>query len=349
MWTDRVSTPPSDGRTELGRDPDLISDGLAALERMLAAPAARRALSGFQADLAGARNKLACLFGLQRMLASFQELAECHDDITAATQALARGVNTWPELLAKVSRAMDLSASMVDAADAGSWAESIPLWAGRLRASNGDLPAAVIGQDLETLEAVIDRHKRAVSLGRIYTGARMLRVLEELLIGGWSFGLSSMWDTLTRLDVDQAPGSRMAEFLPALERVCGHMQVLSWACIGWRELLHEVRYVADQCTAGVTENLDRAWADVSATSRRLLALSGLESARYLDAIDAELQTALDESDFQRAVSSFGSFHAQARRYRRAAEERLSRAVCELERVNAPLMAVTALLAVPPSA
>jgi hypothetical protein len=324
----------------LGHDPGLVSDGLIALQEEIKAPHVRRALAEFQADFARTDDRLMKLFALQRLLARFQELDECNERIEAEVLDLNAGAEDWQRLQLIVGQSIDLSSRLARAADAVTWTGSAPLWAERLGEGNATLLEAAQSQDLESVEMIADRQKRAIQLGEPYASARMLHVLEELHTSDLLTGVGAMLTALTGAGASAVAVSAVAGMLSALERVCARLHSLASACVGWRELLHELRFVADECRAHGPENLDRAWADISATSRRMLDQSAADPAtslpRNLDAIDLALQESLDQADFDRALAGLTEFFGLARACRRWADAQLNQAVSELEGVRQPL-------------
>jgi hypothetical protein len=319
----------------LGSDPDVVGAGLQALARAMLDTDVHMAVVRFRGDFELAQTRIARLGGLNKLQTLLQDLEGQQHLIEAEIVKPDTADRVWAQAKPHIDAAIAISAQIASEREPITLAGSTPLWVERLAASSQDMQTALAKLDLETLEAALDRLSRVIDLGSGFISSRLLSTVDDLLRSGLGTQMTALRDLLVTLKVEEAIVAQFNALLAALARVSTRLRTLSADYQGWHGLLSELRFIKDALDSNF-ENLDRAWVDISKTSRSLIAGSPEEWALDMIRIDGNLQAVLEEQSIATASDLLEQYFELARKRRLMVVGRLLLAADALQPTSAGL-------------
>jgi hypothetical protein len=321
--------------TPLGSDPDIVGAGLQALARAMLDTDVQLAVVRFRGDFEFAQARIGRLGGLNKLQTLLQDLEGQQHLIEAEIITPDTADHVWAQAKPSIAAAIAISAQIAGEREQITLAGSTPLWVERLAASGEDMQTALAKLDLETLEAALDRLSRVIDLGSAFISSRLLATVDDLLRSGLEAQMTALCDLLVELKVEEAIVAEFNALLAALARLSTSLRALSADYQGWHGLLSELRFIEDALDSNF-QNLDRAWVDISKTSRSLIAGSTEEWALEMIRIDGNLQAVLEEQSVTKACDLLEQYLELARKRRLMVVGRLLLAADELQRISAGL-------------
>lgn len=319
----------------LGQDLDIIGSGLEALTRAMLDPGVQASVARFRGDFEFARVRIARLGILSALQTLLQDLERQQHQIEAEIVKPDTADQVWARSKPLIAAAIATGAQIAGDREHIALAGSTPLWMERLTASSEDMQTALAKFDMETLEAALDRLSRVIDLGSTFISGRLLFTMDDLQRSGLEEHMTALRDQLVELKVEEANVAEFNALLAALARLNTSLRPLSADYQGWHGLLSELRFTEDALDSNF-QNLDRAWVDVSKTSRSLIAGSAEEWALDMMRIDGNLQAVLEEQSIAKARDLLSQYSELARRRRQTAVRRLLLAAGGLQRASAAL-------------
>jgi hypothetical protein len=319
----------------LGSDPDIVGAGLQALAQAMLDADVHMAVARFRGDFELAQARIARLGGLNKLQTLLQDLEGQQHLIEAEIIKPDTADHVWAQAKPLIVAALAISAQIAGERERITLAGSTPLWVERLAASGEDMQTALAKLDMETLEAALDRLSRVVDLGSAFISSRLLATVDDLLRSGLEAQMTALRDLLVELKVEEAIVAEFNALLAALARLSKSLRGLSADFQGWHGVVSELRFIREALDSNF-QNLDRAWVDISKTSRNLIAGSTEEWALDMIRIDGNLQAVLEEQSVAKASALLEQYLELARRRRLMVVGRLLLAADELQRTGVAL-------------
>jgi hypothetical protein len=319
----------------LGNAPDIIGSGLQALAKAMRDPNVQVSVARFRSDFEYAQVRIARLGMLNKLQTLLQDLEGQQHQIEAEIVKPETADQVWSHAGPFIAGAIATGAQIASEREQITLAGSTPLWVERLAASGEDMQMALAKLDMETLEAALDRLSRVIDLGSAFISGRLLSTVDDLLRSGLEDQMTILRDRLVELKVEDAIVAEFNALLEALARLAISLRALSADYQGWHGVLSELRFIEDALDSNF-QNLDRAWVDISKTSRSLITGSTEEWALDMIRIDGNLQAVLEEQSVAKACDLLGQYLELARKRRLAVVGRLLLAADELQRASAAL-------------
>jgi hypothetical protein len=313
-----------------------VGRGLAALAELMRSREVREAVVRFQADLKATSEQIVVLAGLKRLHDRLQQLEDRYRLIYHDARQVSQEADRWddldrlePELQATVEDLME-TARLVS--------EDQAFWMQKVGQARGELRDAVERRDVEILKTSTRRLNEVLGTQPSRVNTRLITAAENLRLAALVQDMITVRDSSAGLPHDAASARQLVEFeqgVANLAKLDVRLRTLRDNHESMQEIDDILRRVEALLEQDIGE-LQDAWQDLRQLARRLSDGDDVPWRTRLDALGAELETALATSDPVKIKRQFRSYRSQALRGFNQVDRDLLTLCEELQTIGGPL-------------